>query len=148
MAIWKGDETAHMQGMFASYLLIGRRGIVTTNAVEQFNNVMLETRESPISDALLMLMNKSAQQTVHRKQQGMKWKEEGMKIVPNAHETYVTNLTEGLTRQAVIIKYPSENDPLAQVDVSSGSVLNVNSTNACHSKYFNRRYRGMERFYR
>ena len=122
------DWLHDLKGMFASYLLIGRRGIVTTNAVEQFNNVMLEARESPISDALLMLMNKSAEQTVHRKQQGMKWKEEGLKIVPHAQETYMTNLTEGLMRQTVVIKYPSENDPLAQVDVSSGSVLNVNST--------------------
>ena len=31
-------------------------------------------------------------------------------------------------RQTEVIKYPSEKDPLAQVDVSSGSVLNVNST--------------------
>ena len=114
--------------MFASYLLVGRKGIVTTNAVEQFNNVMLEAREAPISHALLMLMNKSAEQTVRRKQQGMKWKEEGLKIVPRAKETYLTNLTKGLMRQTIVIKHPSDNDPLAQVDVSSGSVLNVNST--------------------
>ena len=49
--------------MFASYILIERRNIVTTNPVEQFNNTMLEARESPISDALLMLMKKSAQAT-------------------------------------------------------------------------------------
>ena len=95
------DWLHNLRGMFASYLLVGRRGIVTTNAVEQFNNVMLEVRESPISDALLMLMNKSAEQTVRRKQQGMKWKEEGLKIVPCAQEMYMTNLTEGLMRHTV-----------------------------------------------
>ena len=62
------DWLHYLKGMFASYLLVGRRGIVTTNAVEQFNNVMLEAREAPISDALLMLMNESAEQTVCRKQ--------------------------------------------------------------------------------
>ena len=124
------DWLHNLRGMFASYLLVGRRGIVTTNAVEQFNNVMLEARESPISDALLMLMNKSAKQTVRRKQQGMKWKEQGLKIVPHAQETYTANLTEGLMRQTTVLKYPSENDPLAQVDVSSGSVLNANSANS------------------
>ena len=44
--------------MFASFILVGRRGIVTTNSVEQFNRVMLEARESPITDALLILLNK------------------------------------------------------------------------------------------
>jgi len=46
------------EGNVCFYILIGRRGIVTTNPVEQFNNIMLEARELPITDALLILMNK------------------------------------------------------------------------------------------
>ena len=60
---------------FASYLLPGRRGIVTTNPVEQFNRTMLEARQAPIADALLMLLNKSGEQTNDRLRLGKKWKD-------------------------------------------------------------------------
>jgi len=42
-------------------ILIGRKGLVTTNSVEQFNRVMLEARESPITDALLILLKQDWQ---------------------------------------------------------------------------------------
>ena len=116
----------HRKEMFASFILIGRRGIVTTNPVEQFNNVMLEARESPITDALLMLMNKIADLTVERKQQGMRWRDDGMLVVPSANEAFQTNLTEGLRRNVSVRKYPSPTDPVAIADVSCG-LLNVNT---------------------
>ena len=116
----------HRKDMFASYIFIGRRNIVTTNPVEQFNNTMLEARESPISNALIMLMNKSVQLTADRKQQCMKWRDEGMKIVPTANDDFHSNLTKGRTRDVIVQKCPSPNNPLATVDVSCGP-LNVNS---------------------
>jgi len=52
--------------MFASYILLVRRSIVTTNPVEQFNRVMLEARGAPITEALLMLLCKIGKTTVER----------------------------------------------------------------------------------
>lgn len=64
-ATWLDDR----KYQFASHILCGRRGIVTTNPVEQFNNTMLQARAAPISDALLMLINKMGTQAVVKKRE-------------------------------------------------------------------------------
>ena len=84
------DWLLEREHSFATYLLLGRRGIVTSNPVEQFNNTIREARSAPISDALLMLLNQIAEQTVHRKNLGKKWKEQGL----NSENFVVFNLTE------------------------------------------------------
>lgn len=114
---------------FASYLLPGRRGIVTTNPVEQYNRTMLEARQAPIADALLMLLNKTGEQTSERLRQGKKWKDDGRSIVPKAMEIFQHNLTKGSTRQSVVLQNPTAAVPIAKVDVSLSSyIVNVNAT--------------------
>ena len=96
--------------MFASFILIGRRGIVTTNSVEQFNRVMLEARESPITDALLILLKKIDNTIVARYEQGKKWRDNAVKIVPTAGKVFENNLRLALTKHVAVKKYPSETD--------------------------------------
>jgi len=96
--------------MFASFILIGRRGIVTTNSVEQFNRVMLESRESPITDALLIFLNKIGNTTVARYEQGKEWRDNVVKIVPTAGKVFENNLRLALTKHMAVKKYPSETD--------------------------------------
>jgi len=45
---------------------------------------MLEARDSPITDALLILLNKIGNTTVARYEQGKKWRDDAVKIVPTA----------------------------------------------------------------
>ena len=54
----KVDTSIERERTFTAYLVFGRRGIVTSNSVEQHNNTILEARCAPIPDALLMLLNK------------------------------------------------------------------------------------------
>ena len=115
--------------MFATHLMLGRRGIVTSNPVEQYNGTMLPARESPIAEGLLMLANRIAEQTAQRKQQGIKWKSEGLSIVPEVKKLFDENLIDGLTRRVLVLRPPSQENPVAVADVArAGMRINVNST--------------------
>ena len=101
---------------------------MTTNPVEQFNRTMLEARQAPIADALLMLLNKSGEQTSDRLRLGKKWKDDGLDIVPNVVTIFEENLQEGLTRRAFVRQNPTATEPIAKVDVTRSSfVVNVNA---------------------
>lgn len=123
-ATWLDDR----KYQFASHILRGRRGIVTTNPVEQFNNTMLQARAAPISDALLMLINKMGSQAVVRKNQGMKWKNDGLNFVPTVQSSYEANLADGLTRQVIIRQCNLSFSPIVVGDVCKpGPVPDINS---------------------
>ena len=97
-ATWLDDR----KYQFASHILCGRRGILTTNPVEQFNNTMLQARAAPISDALLMLINKMGTQAVVRKKQGMKWKNNELNFVPTVHTSPRTMGEKGRLHYLII----------------------------------------------
>ena len=122
------DWLHERESSFATYLLLGRRGIVTSNPVEQFNNTIREARSAPISDALLMLLNQIAEQTVHRKNLGKKWKEQGHIFVPKVVERYQANLADGLTRQVILRQHDLSASSIVIGDVCKpGPVPDVNS---------------------
>ena len=63
---------------------------------------MLEARGSPITEALLILLSKIGNTTVARYEQGKKWRDNGVKIVPTASKVFENNLRLALTKYVAV----------------------------------------------
>ena len=80
--------------MFASYLNPGRRGCVTSNPVEQFNNVLVDIRKMPAHTAVLALLEDMSVKTVKRYNNASKERNAGYKFpkaVRKLHEEKMKN---------------------------------------------------------
>ena len=89
---------------------------------------MLQARSPPISEALLMLLNRMGSQAVLRKNQGMKQKNDELNFIPSVQSTYEANLADDLTQQVIFRQCNLPFSPIIVGDVCKrGPMPGVNS---------------------